>query len=358
MNVTSNGSETPEVTHNETRMDALTLTCTVLNAAALLTCGCGTVGNVWVIWLLGFRVRRNPFCVYVLNLAVADLLFLVCMASLVSLDILFSRKGILVFQEVVKRTKYFAYMTSLSLLSAISTQRCLSVVFPIWYKLHQHRHMSTCVCTLLWGLSLLMNMLASFFCSQLRDSDKDQCSIVDTVVITLILGVFTPLMVLSSLLLFVRIQKASRQWRRRPSRLLVVIVSSVFVFLVFSLPLGIYWFFLYWIELSHQLLKLYISIARVSSSLSSSANPVIYILVGRWRSQSRRESLGAMLGRVLREDLERPGKDTPSIVTSEKDSETQLSGVTAQIRPDLAAVSSPGWEALKPEVWQGCFLHI
>ncbi|XP_056676812.1 mas-related G-protein coupled receptor member G-like [Monodelphis domestica] len=36
----------------------------------------GPVGNSIVLWLLGFRTRRSPFSVYILNLAAADALFL------------------------------------------------------------------------------------------------------------------------------------------------------------------------------------------------------------------------------------------------------------------------------------------
>ncbi|KAI5929569.1 Mas-related G-protein coupled receptor member X1 [Manis javanica] len=34
----------------------------------------------------------------------------------------------------------FAYLVSLSILSAISVERCLSVLWPIWYCCHHPRH--------------------------------------------------------------------------------------------------------------------------------------------------------------------------------------------------------------------------
>ncbi|XP_076399587.1 mas-related G-protein coupled receptor member B2-like isoform X2 [Peromyscus maniculatus bairdii] len=36
----------------------------------------GMAGNAMVLWLLGFHMHRNAFSVYILNLAVADFLFL------------------------------------------------------------------------------------------------------------------------------------------------------------------------------------------------------------------------------------------------------------------------------------------
>lgn len=62
---------------------------------------------------------------------------------------------------------------------------------------------------------------------------------------------------------------------------------------------------------------LYVCLARLSSSVSSSANPVIYFLVGTRRGQGLLESLRAMLRRVLWDTLELEGKETPSSYTNE-----------------------------------------
>jgi hypothetical protein len=97
----------------------------------------------------------------------------------------------------------------------------------------------------------------------------------------------------------------------------VVILVSVLVFLVCSLPLGLYWFVLYWVGLPREVWLLYTSLSRLSSSIGSSANPVIYFLVGSQRSRGLQESLGAVLGRALREEPELEGRETPSTATNE-----------------------------------------
>lgn len=51
--------------------------------------------------------------------------------------------------------------------------------------------------------------------------------------------------------------------------------------------------------------------------MSSSANPVIYFLVGTRRGQGLPESLRAMLRRVLWDTLELEGKETPSSYSNE-----------------------------------------
>ncbi|KAL1787299.1 mas-related G-protein coupled receptor member D [Sigmodon hispidus] len=304
----------------EPTMDSVTWVYFVVTFLAMITCVLGMAGNSMVIWLLSFRVQqRSPFCIYVLNLAVADLLFLLCMASILSLE-----TGLLPtvsisarVYEGMKRIKYFAYTVSLSLLTAISTQRCLSVLFPIWYKCHRPRYLSLVVCGVLWTLALFMNFLASFFCVQFWHPNENQCFGVDMVFSGLILGIFMPIMILSSTLLLIQVRKNTLLRRRMSSRLFVVILASVFVFLTCSLPLGIYWFLLYWVGLPRDVSLLYICLSRFSSSLSSSANPVIYFLVGSQKSHRLQESLGAVLGRALRDEPEPEGRETPSMCTND-----------------------------------------
>lgn len=319
MNYTPDSSPAPGLTISPTT-DSVTWVYFSVTFLAMATCVCGMAGNSVVIWLLSFHSeQRSPFCVYVLNLAVADLLFLLCMASLLSLEtgpLLTASTSARVY-EGIRRIKYFAYTAGLSLLTAISTQRCLSVLFPIWYKCHRPRHLSAVVCGALWALALLMNFLASFFCVQFWHPNEHQCFKVDMVFNSLILGIFMPVMVLTSTIIFIRVRRNSLLQRRRPRRLFVVILASVLVFLICSLPLGINWFLLYWVELPRDVRLLYICASRFSSSFSSSANPVIYFLVGSQKSHRLQESLGAVLGRALQDEPEPEGRETPSTCTND-----------------------------------------
>lgn len=294
----------------------------------MVTSVCGAVGNSVVIWLLSCRSQHTPFTVYMLNLAVADLLFLLCMAAVLSLetqphpeldsisnDATPDFTPYAIAYEAMWRVKYFAYTTGLSLLTAISTQRCLSVLCPIWYKCHQPQHLSTIVTALLWALSFSMNMLASYFCTTYLHFHKQHCFKVDMAIGTLILGVFMPVMAISSAILFVQVRKSIVQ---RPRRLYVVILTTVFVFLVCSLPLGIYWYVVLWTDPKPQVKLLWLCVSRFSSSVSSSANPVIYFLVGNQRHRKLKESMGAILNRALQEEPELEGRETPSTGIQER----------------------------------------
>ncbi|XP_006893449.1 PREDICTED: mas-related G-protein coupled receptor member D-like [Elephantulus edwardii] len=298
-------------------LNSTSVTFLVLQILAFLISLCGMVGNGVVVWLLAFRVQRNPFSVYVLNLAVADFLFLLCLALMIyTMDFLQNREMHYVFYSVT----YFAYITSLSLLTVISVQRCLSVLFPIWCKVHRPRHLSTVVCTLVWGLALLMiTLLIYFLYTEVYGDDQDYENML-TFLIILLLGLFMPIMILSSVVIFIQIQRRPRAWRQRSSRLFVIILVSVLVFLVCALPLGIFWTLTPLFKVQEYEYHLFKNLTRLTSSLSSSANPLIYFLVGRGRKSSLWEPLRAVLSRALQEEPELGGKEMPSTNTNEVES--------------------------------------
>ncbi|NXS70290.1 MAS protein, partial [Pandion haliaetus] len=98
---------------------------------------CGLVGNGIVMWFLGFHMKQNPFTVYILNLAVADfsllLLFFLLILALFSLRAVCSYLYNFIyfyidFVGVVEFLCHFFDLSSRGLLTAISVERCLSVL--------------------------------------------------------------------------------------------------------------------------------------------------------------------------------------------------------------------------------------
>ncbi|NXL67131.1 MRGRD protein, partial [Chordeiles acutipennis] len=98
---------------------------------------CGLVGNGIVVWFLGFHMKQNPFTVYILNVAVADffllLLFLMLVLAVLIFTTICSYSDHLIyfyidFLSVVEFLCHFFDLSSLSLLTAISVERCMSVL--------------------------------------------------------------------------------------------------------------------------------------------------------------------------------------------------------------------------------------
>ncbi|KAG3285609.1 mas-related G-protein coupled receptor member X2-like [Ictidomys tridecemlineatus] len=71
---------------------------------------------------------------------------------------------------------YLYFNIGLSMLSAISAECCLSVLWPIWYHCHCPRHTLAVMCAILWVLSLLVSTLEGYQCHHLfNDFDYFWC---------------------------------------------------------------------------------------------------------------------------------------------------------------------------------------
>lgn len=262
----------------------------------------GLVGNLIVLWLLGFRMQRNAFSVYILNLAGADFLFL-------SSQVVCSLQALVKFHSMplsipsfFTTVWTFAYIASLSILSALSTERCLSVLCPIWYRCHRPRHTSALMCALLWALSLLLSILEGKYCGFLfQDIDDHWCQAFDFITAAWLLFLFV-LLSGSSLALVTRFLRGSH--RMRLTRLYVTIALTVLVFLLCGLPFGIHWFLLHWIQTSSDtVLRHLCLVAIVLSCVNSCVNPIIYFFVGscRQRWPQRHKTLKMVLQRALQD---------------------------------------------------------
>nr|XP_006118405.1 proto-oncogene Mas-like [Pelodiscus sinensis] len=271
----------------------------------LIICLLGLVGNGIILWFLGFRMKRNPFTVYVLNLAVADtgfLLFSVVYVVVYMVQYPFCDNPE-VFYILFLLTMLSLWMnsTSVYLLTAISTERCVSVLCPIWYRCCRPRHLSAIVSALLWALPFLLCCSVCIFCLLINEN----CNTSVLYIFILNVLIFSPIMVLSSLTLFIKVRQSSQ--RRPPSKLYVVILLTVLFFLLFTLPQSVA-YILFYLGISEPTNMLY-----VLACASSSINPFIYFLVGSYGKRRFCGSLKLTLRRVFEEQTNSgEDRDPPS----------------------------------------------
>uniref|UniRef100_A0ACB8FDM6 Uncharacterized protein n=1 Tax=Sphaerodactylus townsendi TaxID=933632 RepID=A0ACB8FDM6_9SAUR len=91
----------------------------------VLICLSGAVGNGVVIRLLGFHIKKNPFIIYILNLAVADLGVLVSATFHAVNFLLIFHYGFRITYALFMALFLLTYSTSQFLLTAISIDRGL-----------------------------------------------------------------------------------------------------------------------------------------------------------------------------------------------------------------------------------------
>uniref|UniRef100_A0A8V5G894 Uncharacterized protein n=1 Tax=Melopsittacus undulatus TaxID=13146 RepID=A0A8V5G894_MELUD len=245
-------------------------------------CIFGMVGNGIVLWFLGFQMKRNPFTVYILNLAVADscvlLLFFLFSLAFFYLTVIF------------EFLCHFFVLSSLGLLTAISTERSVSVIFPIWYRCHRPKHLSGIMSGVLWA-SIGSFMLSIYLCLEF---DEIHVTIFKSVAIAYSL-ILSLLMLISNVSMVMRLRCGSQ--RRSLGNLYVAVVLNVIFFFAFGMPFSAEVFFD--LSLSRNLFPENTTL--VLALLNSSINPVIYFLVGSWRQRRFQGSIQAALRRVFEE---------------------------------------------------------
>ncbi|XP_008920924.1 mas-related G-protein coupled receptor member H [Manacus vitellinus] len=271
------------------------ITDVAIDGVTLLIGLCGLVGNGAVLWLLGFHIRRNPITVYILNLAVADftfLLFVITSSLLYMVDNASCSTAVsLEYLRSFLLLSLFSHNMGLYLLTAISIERCGSILCPLWYRCHRPQHLSGVMCALLWVLSVAVIAMVTSPCLAHKD-ELCQMSLISMFVLNFL--IFAPPMVISNVILFIKVHCGSK--RRQPKRLYIVIFLTVLFFLIFGVPLSLF-------HLLNQLNYSFVSsqIAFLLACINSSTNPFIYFLVGSYWRRCSLVSLQVAFRRVFEE---------------------------------------------------------
>ncbi|XP_009903493.2 mas-related G-protein coupled receptor member X4-like [Dryobates pubescens] len=291
---------TPEYVDYGKDIDHICFLLLELKAMAVVCMGvslCGLVGNGLVMQLMDTHGKQNRFTHTITQLAFLDLILLaICfllMLATLSLPAFCFYESISSYLNVV----YFAAvlcqvfgLSSLGLLAALSVERCLDVLFPTWYRHCCPESFSIIVLVMPVGVNILfyfLRILNSTFAGSYAG------------VIIAICTMFSSLMLVSSLALFIKLQCGSQ--RRPPGKLNVAVLLSM----LFSIALGIPFI----VEVSIYLPHSYALFPEITSmtafllgSLNSSIKPALYFLMGSCQQCRFQYSFKVAFQRVFEEE--------------------------------------------------------
>ncbi|KAG8147894.1 hypothetical protein E2320_022987, partial [Naja naja] len=200
---------------------------------SLVICCIGFVGNGYIIWLLSFQIKRNHFTTFILHLAIADNGFL---ASIVLYDLhqftYFLGSGI--FYHFFAFFSHMMYINANFLLTAISIDRCVAVLFPIWHHCFRPKGLSSMLCVVLWISSFLLSgsMSIVLFTDVFGAYSLYGLHFLVTAIVSL------PFITLSTLVLFIKVCVQPKKKNR--GRLLLMILMTLLCYLILAFPLNVF----------------------------------------------------------------------------------------------------------------------
>ncbi|XP_018419871.1 PREDICTED: mas-related G-protein coupled receptor member H-like [Nanorana parkeri] len=278
---------------------------TIVFAFFLFASVVGLVGNLIVFWYLCFKIQRNKYTIYINNLSAADALLETVAVIILMVNINtfngpnpeFNGKQSFVLSLTIL---YYAMIyTGMFLLTAISTERCVSALFPIWNTVRRPRHLSTIMCCFAWAIGSLESLLQHFVCGT---ENTGKCLPIGVLNFVLAIGICLPLMVISSLILLIKIKRTFRQ--RYPPKLYIIIIVAAVVFTLSVLPLNTVRFLLYCnLTADKNTLHKMVTVTEFWMIVNSAINPCIYFLVGRRWNRCTCYSIKDTLNRAFTVDI-------------------------------------------------------
>ncbi|XP_077315165.1 chemerin-like receptor 1 isoform X2 [Lithobates pipiens] len=135
----------------------------VVMVLAGITCVIGLFTNSVVIYITGFKMKKQKSRLWFLNLAVADILFL--MTTPMRLMILLSKNWTL--GSYMCKLSHFAYVCNIYcsafLITALSIDRVLSVAKTLWHHKIFSQRICFCICTAIWMVVLPLGTPAIYY---------------------------------------------------------------------------------------------------------------------------------------------------------------------------------------------------
>ncbi|KAI1885172.1 hypothetical protein AGOR_G00217450 [Albula goreensis] len=295
--------------------------------------------NALVVWVLGVRGGRRlgqraggegrgagTFRVYVVNLALADLVLVLRIPLMLGyLAAHYSWPFGRTACCLIMFLRSLGLYANAFLLCAISAERCLCLLRPVWFRLRRPHWTVLLACTIIWLFAASLSTPYITTAALIFEGNKTQCwqngeSVQGLMITEDVLGFLLPLLIflISNLAVMVTAKQAggavaspspsSSTTPKRLDRLYRVLFLTMLLFLTCWVP---YFTFRFLMRLSvHQRVKkglflvskkgMYVSLFLVYAK--SALNPVIYVFAARGLGRTIRASVFSAVDRIFNDD--------------------------------------------------------
>ncbi|XP_028986968.1 prostaglandin D2 receptor 2-like [Betta splendens] len=288
----------------------------------------GILENLLIIGVVGFHVRRSIISIWILNLAASDLLA----TSFLPFFTLYMARGNTwtlgaTFCRIYSSVFFLNMFVSGFLLAAISLDRCLVVLRPVWAQNYRNIQLVSRICAVIWALAVICTIPFYIF----RDTiplhsgqilcyynyvlhpprePYDQKALCkqrkEALVFTkLFLAFIIPLLIIIISYTNVNLTLA-RRGCRRPFRFVRLVMAVVVSFILCWAPYHLFIVIEVMAPSTHSVQTVVMKGLPVVASIgyfNSVLNPILYVFSCPDLCSKIRHSLGAVMESVLTEDL-------------------------------------------------------
>ncbi|XP_041426584.1 C3a anaphylatoxin chemotactic receptor-like [Xenopus laevis] len=284
-----------------------------------ITCIVGIVGNGFVIWIAGFKMSSISAKWY-LNLAITDF---ICSASTVVRIAEWIQRGyfFLCFFSFV--LLLINMLTSVYFLTAISIDRCITIMWPFWAKTHRTKKSATTGIVITWIMSLLFSVTIFFVyldsfhylmvCAPEETSSyyvyntSKEHPVQFTVLVVMFLLPFTIILLCYG---FIVCKVATLRRANKSQRSLKIIIAIVTGFFGCWFPYNLWQFTSLRTNIGDIGVDLIISSISVCLVYTSSClNPILYVFLGRDFKSNLIKSIPAILKNAFSDPDDRTNRE-------------------------------------------------
>ncbi|KAM3921616.1 N-formyl peptide receptor 3-like [Leptodactylus fuscus] len=309
------GSFYPEYELNDTTYDSYYVSNLekISFSLNIITFVLGIIGNGLVIWIAGFRMKKTISAVWFLHLAIAD--FLCCAGILLLIALYLHIVPYIPNVDLVCLLIIILFVINMSasvlLLTAMSIDRCVSVMWPFWAKVHRTRRLVRITAGGIWVFSVFLaglNWLSNGWCIYHMSYNEYMYNHKIRILVGLVTIFVIPFLIIvtSYVIIFIKIRKSKRPQRsQRPYRIITAVILCFFICWspYFTWPL---------------ILNDYLSpiqgytifvVATHLAFLNSCLNPIIYVFMGQNIKPYFFRSIPARIERALSDYPEEPNRE-------------------------------------------------
>ncbi|XP_073451549.1 C3a anaphylatoxin chemotactic receptor-like [Aquarana catesbeiana] len=268
----------------------------------------GVPGNALVLWVTGVKMRRRVSTVWFWNLALADI---TCCSfvPLILVNTFYSRW--LYGKALCKLLPFILILnmfSSIFTLVAISIDRCILVVWPVWAQNHRRLRTVWIVCLVIWIVSIILGLPAGIYRTTDIENNRTVCIymkgfMVPITLTRMVFGFLIPFVIIFTCYIRLAFKAQNIRLLKIGRKTTMVALAIIVAFFITWAPYHIMGILMLYTQ--DQLVVSLNAPAQVLAHFNSCINPILYAFMGKEMKRNVRQSIGGLMENAFDEEVSR-----------------------------------------------------